>query len=274
MQLAWLSDIHLNFVREIETKAFEAEYFQLIDCVLATRPDAVVISGDIAESPDLCDCLESLQAGFGEMPIYFVLGNHDFYRGSIAQQRRRVADFCATRQRLTYLTLQQAPIALTDATSLIGHDSWADGRLGMYEWSDVLIADYEYIEELTGLSKIERGQKLNSLGDEGAAHVRRLLPQALELSDHIVFVTHVPPFLDACLYRGQRSSPEWAPHFGCKCVGETIVEIMRDQPGKQLTVLCGHTHEPAEIHPLPNVTVLAAAATYGQPILQRALTVP
>jgi 3',5'-cyclic-AMP phosphodiesterase len=273
MQLAWLSDIHLNFVRDVETKAFDAEYFQFIDSVLAARPDAVVISGDISEAPELCEYLDLLQGAFGELPIYFILGNHDFYRGSIAKQRPRVVDFCAARQRLTYLTFQQAPSALTAATSLIGHDSWADGRMGMYEWSDVLIADYQYIEELTGLSKLERGQKLNSLGDEGAAHVRRLLPQALELSDHILLVTHVPPFLDACLYKGQRSSPEWAPHFGCKCVGDAIVEIMRDQPRKHLTVLCGHTHEPAEIHPLPNVTVYAAEAKYGQPILQKVFTV-
>jgi predicted MPP superfamily phosphohydrolase len=274
MQLAWLSDIHLNFVRDVESKKFDAEYFEFIDSVRAAKPDAVLISGDISEAPELCEYLELLQDAFGEVPVYFVLGNHDFYRGSIVGQRRLVADFCANREGLTYLSVQQAPISLTDGTSLIGHDSWADGRMGMYEWSDVTIADYEYIEELTGLSKLERGQKLNSLGDEAAAHVRRLLPQALELSDQVLFVTHVPPFLDACLYRGQRSSPEWAPHFGCKCVGETIVEIMRDRVRRQLTVLCGHTHEPAEIHPLPNVTVLAAQATYGQPTLQRILTVP
>jgi 3',5'-cyclic-AMP phosphodiesterase len=274
MRLAWLSDIHLVFVREVETKALEAEYFRFVDQVRSAHPDGIVISGDIAEAHVLCEYLDLLEADFAGLPIYFVLGNHDFYRGSIRRQRRLVAEHCAARTRLTYLTPMQAPIRLTGQTALFGHDSWADGRFGMYDWSEVALADFEYVEELIGLPKESRKEVLQALGDEAAEHVRRLLPQALCSADHVLFVTHVPPFLDACLYRGNRASPDWAPHYACKCVGEALIELMKDRPQKRLTVLCGHTHEPAAIDPLPNVTVLAAKAVYGRPILQRILDVP
>ena len=41
--------------------------------------DALVVTGDIAESPTLRSALTSL-ATLTERPVYFVLGNHDFYR--------------------------------------------------------------------------------------------------------------------------------------------------------------------------------------------------
>jgi 3',5'-cyclic-AMP phosphodiesterase len=274
MRLAWLSDLHLVFVREVGTRALEAEYFQFVEQVQASHPDGIVISGDIAEAHVLCENLDQLATSFAGLPIYFVLGNHDFYRGSIRRQRQLVADHCSTQVQLTYLTPLPAPIRLTAQTALFGHDSWADARFGMYDWSEVALADFEYVEELIGLSKASRKELLHALGDEAAEHVRTILPQALSLADHVVFVTHVPPFLEACLYRGSRASPEWAPHFSCKCVGEAITELMQDQPRKRLIVLCGHTHEPAAIDPLPNVTVLAAKAIYGQPTLQRIVEIP
>ena len=87
MHLAWLTDLHLNFVDP--------------DCVdgLCRRirdegADAVLISGDIAEAPGVEAYLEFLGRRI-DRPIFFVLGNHDFYRGSIGEVRARVAAFCA-----------------------------------------------------------------------------------------------------------------------------------------------------------------------------------
>jgi 3',5'-cyclic-AMP phosphodiesterase len=274
MRLAWLSDIHLNFLKDIETQKFDEEYFQFLAAVRDAKPDAILISGDIAEAPELGDYLAMLEAEFHPEPIYFVLGNHDFYRGSIARQRRRIVDFCAERKQLFYLTAAKTPIVLTERTSIVGHDSWADGRYGAYHWSDVILNDYAFIEELTGLSKDERLIRLNALGDEAAAHLRSLLSAALACSENVVMLMHVPPFLEACLYQGRKSAPEWAPHISCRCVGEMILDVMGRHANKRLTVLCGHTHEPASIQPLPNVSVLAAKAAYGQPALQRLIDVP
>ena len=81
MRLAWLTDIHLNFLAADERQDFLR--------LLAERCDAVVVSGDIGESPDITHLLEEMEDAL-QKSIYFVLGNHDFYKGSIARTRDRV----------------------------------------------------------------------------------------------------------------------------------------------------------------------------------------
>lgn len=56
------------------------------DRIAAQTSDAVLVSGDIAQAPTVGDHLRALHARVGR-PIYFVLRNHDFYRGSIAAVR-------------------------------------------------------------------------------------------------------------------------------------------------------------------------------------------
>ena len=80
MKLAWLTDLHLNFIAPKERLAF---YQTIVD----TKIDAVLVSGDSAEAPSLCDIFLEMVHAIGK-PIYFVLGNHDYYRGSVARSRR------------------------------------------------------------------------------------------------------------------------------------------------------------------------------------------
>ena len=63
MKLAWLTDIHLNFL-EVEARQ---KYYEDI---LATECDAILISGDIAEAPSLIDLLNEME-GHIKKPIYF-----------------------------------------------------------------------------------------------------------------------------------------------------------------------------------------------------------
>ncbi len=68
MKLAWLTDIHLNFLDKSGRKKF---YQQIV----ASQVEAVLISGDIAEAPSVSDILKEMIEQI-QMPIYFVLGNH------------------------------------------------------------------------------------------------------------------------------------------------------------------------------------------------------
>ena len=90
MRIAWLTDIHLNFLAEAGARAFLAE-------VAAGRADAVLVGGDIGEAHNVCDYLGLLDELLA-VPIYFVLGNHEFYFGSIRETRDRVARFRAQRR--------------------------------------------------------------------------------------------------------------------------------------------------------------------------------
>jgi predicted MPP superfamily phosphohydrolase len=257
-RIVWLTDIHLNFLAEAPVRAFLGE-------VKAARPDAVLLGGDVAEAHDFCDYLGQMDEELG-VPIYFVLGNHDYYFGSIRETRKRVEQFCALHPRLNYLTREQA-IELTPHVGLVGHDGWADGRLGDYPRSLVVMHDFKLIEELKGLNKLDRWDVLKSLGDEAAAHFRRALPLALQRHPDVVLLTHVPPFREACWHEGQLSDDQWACHFTCHAAGVAILEVMRLHPDKRLTVLCGHTHGHGEAQPRRNVQVITGGAKYGEPAI-------
>lgn len=260
MRVAWLTDIHVNFLRPGDLPRFIAR-------INAERPEAVVLTGDISEAPHLVGDLREMAARLA-CPLYFVLGNHDYYFGSIRRVREEIADLCEDLPELVYLT-QQGVVRLTDRVGLIGHDGWADARLGNYERSMVLMNDYLLIAELKSFDKRDRWPVLKQLGDEAAASVEEKLAAACQDFEQIVLATHVPPFLESCWHEGRLSDDEWLPHFTCHALGEAILRQMRTRLDRQLTVLCGHTHGRGESQILPNVRVLTGGAEYGFPEIQR-----
>lgn len=260
MRLAWLTDIHLNFVTSAEIDLF-------FDNIADDDPDAIVITGDIGEASSVTGFLEWMEARL-QRPIYFVLGNHDFYYGSIREVRQEVTRITHDSQWLTWLTGGRI-VTLTDDTALIGHDGWADGRSGDYANSPILMSDYLLVEELAGLSRRGRLEKLNTLGDAAAAYFDTLLPLALAQYRRVIAVTHPPPFPEAAWHEGKISTDEFLPHLVCTAVGQTLRGVMQRHPDHELLVLCGHTHGEGEVAILPNLSVLTGGAEYGQPEVQR-----
>ena len=259
MRVMWLTDIHLNFLEPEKIAAF-------LEKVDTLEPDALLISGDIGDEPTCVPFLEALAEALA-IPILFVLGNHDFYYGSIAAVRERVGRLSERFSNLHYLT-NEGVIRLSESTAVIGHDSWADGRCGDFFGSAVALNDFELIEDLRLATKQEQLEKMQLLAEEGAAHLRQLLPTALELCQRTVIVTHVPPFAGATWHRGAISSPDWLPFFSCRVFGETLLEIADRYPDREITVLCGHTHSPGTYRAAGNVTVLTGRAVYGRPQVQ------
>jgi Icc-related predicted phosphoesterase len=181
-------------------------------------------------------------------------------------------------------------IRLTNDTSLVGHGGWGDGRAGNFLESRVRLNDFRFIDDLrawrdnsdrtpdAGLREFvpyeqQLLDKLHSLGDEAAAHFRTVLPQALEQSRHVVVLTHVPPFREACWHAGHVSNDQWAPHFTCVAVGVVLREFMERHPDCRMTVLCGHTHSPGRVQILDNLVVLTGGAEYGKPVVQETLNI-
>ena len=120
MRLAWATDIHLNFLTATDRRRF-------LESVRG-QMDALVISGDIAESNSVGEMLRQIDAWL-ERPVYFVLGNHDCYRGSVAGTRASVSEMVNVSKNLVYLS-GAGVVELTLNTCLVGHDGWTDARLG------------------------------------------------------------------------------------------------------------------------------------------------
>lgn len=263
-KLAWMTDPHLNFLDVDSRKEFCLSLNKL-------KVDALLLSGDVGEAVGIESYLRTLNE-YVDLPIYFVLGNHDYYRGSIADVRSRVTRLCAESKKLIWVP-QAGVIQISPEACLLGHDSWADGRLGNFLESKVMLNDYRLIEELKGLSSAERLEKLNALGDEAAEHFLKFLPRAIQKYKQVIVLTHVPPFREACWHEGEISNDDYLPHFSCKAVGEVLRKTMAGVDA-QMLVLCGHSHSCGEARILPNLIVKTGKAVYGRPAVNEIITVP
>jgi len=264
MNVAWLTDIHLNFCGQDQIIEFlRTSSREQVDCFF--------MSGDIGEADSIIDYLKQIDSEL-ERPFYFVLGNHDFYKGSINKVRSIVSEFIETSDKLIWLN-QVEHINLTEETVLVGHDSWADGRLGDYYGSRVELNDFYLIDELRLSNQTERIKAMKELADEAAEHFIRVLPQALKNHRRIILLTHVPPFKEACWHEGQTSGDDWIPFFSCKVVGDVLRDVMEQHPSCEMTVYCGHTHSSGQCQILPNLKVFTGEAEYGSPKVQRFIEV-
>ena len=259
-KLLWSTDLHLD-------AADKAQHLQFFDLVQAHQPDAILIGGDISNGSNSLIHLKHLVKLINKS-FYFVLGNHDFYYGSIRTIRKMAEETVYKDEHLIYLT-SGGVIELTSSTALIGHDGWSDGRAGDFLKSDVLLNDYFLIDELKNLQPEERLARLNDLGTEAAEDLTKKMKEAIAKKyKRVIILTHVPPFKEACLYDGKVTDDNWSPHFVGVAVGEALKQIAKEHPEHQFLVLCGHSHNSADIQVTPNLRVLAGESEFGIPSIQ------
>lgn len=263
MKLAWLTDIHLNFIDDVARQKFYQE-------IVSTGCDGVLISGDIAEAPCLIDILNNM-AEYIDKPIYFVLGNHDYYRGQIQEVHDAMTGLTKNNDKLFWLPVSGMQ-KLDNNTFLIGQDGWADGRLGDYQNSRVVLNDSRMIADLFQekiLGKYQLLEKMQQLADADAMKLQNDLKQVVsQTPKKIIILTHVPPFKEACLHEGKISGDDWLPYFSSKIIGDVLLTTAKQNPKIEFLVLCGHTHNEACYQPLVNLTILVGRSDYGSPSIQ------
>lgn len=269
MKLVWITDIHLNF---IEFKARKAFY----QSIAATNADAVLISGDIAEALTVSDILVEM-ADHLNKPIYFVLGNHDYYHSSVASLREDITALCQKHSLLNWLPESQM-VHLTKNTVLVGEDCWADGRYGNYTDSRVMLNDSRMIKELREgsiLGKYQLLDAMQNLADTDADRLKKNIQSAIDqhAPHKIIILIHVPPFKESCMHEGKVSNDDYLPFFSSKVTGDVLLETAKNNPGIDLVVLCGHTHSSSLYQPLDNLTVKAGSAEYYNPVIQKVIEV-
>jgi hypothetical protein len=241
------------------------------DRVKAENPHILLVTGDIGESNSVAQFVTELAQ---IAPIYFVLGNHDYYRSSIASVRAEV-------QRLdvdggaTWLPAQ-SPLRLTPRVVMLGVDGWGDARCGDVA-STVQLSDWNLIDDFRRCRSdpAARIEVLQRLGNNEARALADLLSRAPP-SEQLLVLTHVPPFPEACVYDGQQSDPAWLPWFTCIATGEVLARHARANPSTMITVLCGHSHGAGTFRPEPNLEVRTGGwppgvEGYGNPIVQHTL---
>lgn len=257
MRLVWLTDVHLNFLfGRGGSKAF-GEY------VKEEHPtaDGAVITGDIAEFDNFEKLIENFAEGFSK-PVWFVLGNHDAYGGSIEAMRKNAARLKGLAR---YLPSEQL-VQVGDGVALVGHDGWYDARFGDPKRSQVVLNDFLCVKEL----KFSRGEvlfmKLREIADAGAVEARGLIEAAIAAGNKkVVFATHVPPFAQAAWHEGQMSDKHWLPWMSSKAMGDMLNEVAGANPDVEFLVLCGHTHGAGTYQHCENLLVRTGHSVYRVP---------
>jgi len=257
--LVWVTDPHLNHV----SGRVREDWLRRI---ASHGPGGVVISGDISEGDDVALQLHDLVGRLG-VPIYFVLGNHDFYQSDIARTRREVISACREDSRLVYLT-DTEPFELSPGLLLVGEDGWGDATEGDFENSYIRLNDFRLIDDFAQRDPRQWKGCLQQLGRQSAARLAAKLDALPQTASAVLIVTHVPPFRESCWYEGQTTDDHWAPFFVCGQIGATLRQAAAARPDCELTVLCGHTHHSGIAKISPNLTVHTGAAEYGRPELE------
>jgi len=264
MRLVWTTDPHLNHA---PMPAWE----RWVEAISRERPDGLVITGDISEADDVTFQLIRLAESLA-IPIYFVLGNHDFYQRSIAETRRQVIELCRGMPLLDYLT-DRRPIELDDDAFLLGDDGWGDATQGDFDASPVRLNDFRLIDDFRNADPASWQALLVDQGRHSAERLREKIDSLPGSTRHVIVATHVPPFRDACWYQGRTTDDLWAPFFVCGAVGEVLQNASRRRPECRFRVLCGHTHHRGTAQLTENLTVHTGAAEYGVPAVEATLVV-
>jgi 3',5'-cyclic-AMP phosphodiesterase len=103
------------------------------------------------------------------------------------------------------------------------------------------------------------------LGDRAAEELRPMLVEAAQAFEHVLVLTHVPPFPEMSWHRGRPADEFGLPNFTCRALGDMILEVADARPDRRITVLSGHTHDDAMATLRPNLVGYTQGARYGEP---------
>ena len=260
MRLFWATDIHLDYLSTTQRNAWILQSVQMV-----SENDAILLTGDICTSIELNDVLEIFASL--KRPIYFVLGNHDYYHNSIAHTRNAVEKLCKKQSNLHWLSITE-PI-ICNNTAIIGHEGWGDGQNGAYLETPVRIQDARQIIDFQGLSRENLQQKIKHLGLEAARHIHKNIEKSIQRgANKILVCTHVPPFAESAWHNGEWGHWNYLPDFTCKAVGDTLLDCANKHPNVQFEVRCGHGHSEGIAHMLSNLVVCTGKAEYSNPQFQ------
>jgi len=256
-EVLWLTDLHLD-------RASPEQKSLLLDALAGIKYDKVVISGDVSNAANLCKHLRQLASACAPRPMYFVLGNHDYFGSGFLEVESEVSELCRTVANLHHLDGRQI-IPLGHGVCLMGHRGWADARAGYGTRTVIDSSDRTQINDFSGLCRNGMLQRMRELGSESARVIRKTLPLALTRFRHVVIVTHVPPFPDAVIYNSKPCARTHLPHFVNLSAGLAIRAIASAFPKRRVTILSGHSHSSSTTEILPNLTVRVGGARTGRP---------
>jgi predicted phosphohydrolase len=241
------------------------------------NPSGLIVTGDISHAKALVLHLSAIERLI-QKPIYFILGNHDFWGSDVASVRKQMHEVSNMSQFLKYVPLNSYSV-LTPNTAIVGHDCWYDAQFGNPKGSRFFMNDWfnmrDYAKHSGGQSFYNATSDVKDragiisvsqhLAKEGVQHIHDGIKAAVRYSRNIIVMSHVPPFQEAHVHEGAVGDAGSQPWFTCKMLGDMLLAAAKAYPTHNFTSLSGHTHGQYVGQVLPNLRVTVAGAEYGQP---------
>lgn len=249
MSLLFGTDWHLNFLTDKATENF-------IQNIYKENPtaDGLILTGDISSGEALNKHMTMLAENFPK-PIFFCLGNHDFYNKSFQYIDELTARLTKRFDNLYWLNQGSH---IYKGSSIVGVNGWYDCRQGNSQ-TRIELRDFSAIEDLlAGLNNRDLLIELvRKRADKEANRLDALLfEEVCRFDSDVVFIaTHVSPYSQSCLNEGEQSNSEWLPWFCSYVIGEVIDKYAENHTDKKFVVLCGHSHSPGTYRRRDNLVV-------------------
>lgn len=279
-KLAWVTDIHLDVLQRADP-TFE-QFVSFGESIIANdKPECVIITGDISTHDNLIFHLGALERII-DRPIYFVLGNHDFYGSSIDETRREVKIVTGSSQYLRHMATIPY-VSLSKKTALVGHDGWYDAGCGNVLNTNFVMNDWAHISEFALAGALHGGMipdysvivpLAKKLAIEGMQHVANGIKAALKYHSTIIVMTHVPPFEEVHAANDRTADDGSLPWYTSKVMGDMLRQAAAANPHARFEVFAGHTHGKADVQLSKNLFCHVGEATYGHPQIQSMIQVP
>jgi 3',5'-cyclic-AMP phosphodiesterase len=262
-QYAWATDIHLDLLRGDQHRLIHFG-----ESLVERNPTGIFLSGYLSVTKELVYHLSALER-ITQRPIYFVLGNHDYFGGNIENVRKRMHDLTNVSPFLRYLPTIPY-VALSQSTAVIGHDCWYDANYADGNRSSFNMMDWTAIQDFTLVNGakstiIELARKL---AHEGVLHIQNGIKQATRYHNNLIILTHYPPFAQAHVHEGQVGDAHAMPWFTNKMLGDMLLQASTAYPNVKFTVLAGHTHGKYDGKITNNLEVHVGGAEYDKPAVQ------
>lgn len=276
MNITWATDIHLDFIARPERADASGRNLDLFcSLIKESNPEGLILTGDISLSSMLEDHLVALETRLN-IPIYFVLGNHDFWFGGFEETRKIATRVSTSSSFLKYMSYIPY-LSISPTTIVVGHDGWYDALYGILN-SDVMMNDWSHISDFSGVvtqegpqTKVDMNAVLSISRAQAHTAATRLMNSIKngirqQKPNQVVVLTHVPPFVE--LQKNLRAGISSVPWYTSKMMGDMLLSAAQAYPNVNFEVFCGHTHTRTDVQVAKNMFCHVGGAEYGNPGIQ------
>lgn len=234
--IIWATDLHLNYFDDKFITDFGKQISKLY------KADSLIISGDISLGNKLESNLKTLSDAV-QMPIYYVLGNHDYWHSSFEE----IDNLTKELDNNNIICLDNNIIEL-DNVIISGFTGWYDCKFGEIN-PNVRMNDWNRISNFKDkdpyiLSEKRSNSYLNFKD--------KIIP-----SKNQIIVTHFPPFKE--LIKNKENA---IPFYGSEGAGKMLLDIKDNF--EKVICLSGHTHNRAA-YSIDNIDCYVGEACRGKP---------